>query len=268
MICPMEQASDETLTPSAVETPAEPAADAAPQAASQPPASAAGETPIPPSPEAPVAVAEPPEEPAAAASEPATPVAEAAAPVAEQASPAPAAVEMPAVKRGGFKPRGPAIETELAKLLPLLYADYDLQVTEPAPGTRFVDLWLLPDEAKTGAPAADKPNKWPPRTPIQDRKRDYQLHVYASTVKDPSWGVPGKDILGICANRGSGLLLMMADQKGYFLPSHRLGDLAELFSQGQASIYKITGTKLRKAAVARYFSLAGMVRELVAALAH
>ena len=167
------------------------------------------------------------------------------------------------------KPRGSsAFDAELAALLNQIYAEYDFQQAEGPAGLMLLDLWTLPAGSKGAAPAAaatgkrtslDK-SRWPERAPHGDRPRDYRLHACLSTTKDPSWAVPGKEVQAICADRTAGLLLLMADQKGFFLPSHRLRDLCELFTP--AAVFKITSTRLRKTGIARFFSLAGFAREL------
>ncbi|MBI5200371.1 MAG: hypothetical protein HY925_02190 [Elusimicrobia bacterium] len=204
----------------------------------------------------------------------ATPAAEAGdAPATEAAAPAPA----PAKKKGPPRPPGSgAFETEMGLVLAQLYADYDFDVVEDAaPAGRILALWALPDDKKVPAPAAPAnktktasfKEKWAPRIDLASRKPDYRLYAFLSKTKDPGWSVPGKDILAMCTDKTStyGLLLLMADQRGFFLPTHRVKDLCELFTPVAASPFKITGPKLRKAAIARFFSLAGFARELAAA---
>lgn len=189
---------------------------------------------------------------------------------AEAAAEAPQETAPEAPKPAAKAPGSTAFEAHLAALLTQIYADYDFQQLEGCPpGSRVVDLVALPTELKGGAPAVPEAgskrsakDKWPPRVAFAERPRDYRLHVYFSRTSDPAWSVPGKDILAISADRGSGLLLLTAEQKGYFLPSNRVGDLCNLFTPVQGSPFKISGAKLRKAAIARFFSLAGFAREL------
>lgn len=205
----------------------------------------------------------------------ATPAAEAGtAPATEAAAPPPA--EAAAKRKGPPMPPGTgAFEAEMGLVLAQLYADYDFDVAEEAaPAGRVLDLWALPEDKRVPAPAAPAgknksasfTEKWPPRAEHAGRKREYRLYAFLSKTKDPGWSVPGKDILAMCADKGSGLLLLMADQRGYFLPSHRVKDLCEIFTPVATSPFKITGPRLRKAAIARFFSLAGFARELAAAL--
>ncbi|MBI4424507.1 MAG: hypothetical protein HY554_12305 [Elusimicrobia bacterium] len=213
------------------------------------------------------------ETPSEAASEAvAETVAETAAETAAEDIAEPVKQAVAAVRKPPVRAPGSAFETQLAALLTQLYADFDFQQVEGCPsGSRVVDFWALPPELKGTAPetapegSPKSKNKWPPRASLTERPRDYRLHVYVSMIKDPAWGVPGKDIQTISTDKGSGLLLLMADQKGYFLPSKRLWDLCQLFTPIQTTVFKITGPKLRKAAIARFFSLAGFSRELAAA---
>ncbi len=208
----------------------------------------------------------------------ASPAAEAGtAPATESAAPESDAAA-PAKKKGPPRPPGTgAFEVEMGLVLAQLYADYDFAVVEDgaAPAGRVLDLWTLPDDKKVPAPASpvNKKNatfqeKWPARVDHSGKKRDYRLYAFLSKTKGPGWSVPGKDILAMCADKTSslGLLLLMADQRGYFLPTHRVKDLCELFTPVAAMAFKITGPKLRKAAIARFFSLAGLAREIAAAI--
>ena len=110
-------------------------------------------------------------------------------------------------------------------------------------------------------------DKWPPRVSLEG-PRDFRLHIYLSTVKDPAWALAGKDLQAICTDHSSGLLLLMADQKGYFLTSGRLRDFSDILTPTPAGVYKITGPKLRKGGIARFFSLAGFAREVTDARAN
>ncbi|MCX5787425.1 MAG: hypothetical protein NTX64_02785 [Elusimicrobia bacterium] len=252
-----EQPAPQESPKPAPEAVAQPAVqpEAAPQAASEPAPQAQAE-PVPqaeaaPSPEL---AAQPAAEPAAA----------------EAAPPAPPAPKPP-VKRIP-KPRGSsAFDAELATLLDQIYSEYDFQQVEGGlVGTIIADLWPLPPEAKGQPPkggGGKSKEKWPPRTSL-DGPRDYRLHIYLSTVKDPSWSLSGKDLQAICADRASGLLLLMADQKGFFLPSGRLRDFSDLLTPTPAGVFKISGTKLRKGGIARFFSMAGFARELTDARAN
>ncbi|MBI4345915.1 MAG: hypothetical protein HY553_03605 [Elusimicrobia bacterium] len=192
-----------------------------------------------------------------------------------EAAPVPAAKPKPARRPPPPRAPGAAVEADMNILLSQIYADYDFDCTEDSPaGSKILDLWALPDDKKVPAPVA-MPNskgaalreKWPARGDT-GRKRDYRLHVYISKTKDPGWGVPGKDILAICKDNTSGLLLLMADQRGYFLPANKVRDLCDLFTPVATAPFKITGPKLRKGVLARFFSLAGFARELVAARQH
>ena len=247
--------------PEAVAQPAvQPETEAAPQAAPEPAPQAASE-PAPQAQAEPVLQAEAAPGPELAAQPAAEPAAVEAAP------PAP----KPPVKRIP-KPRGSsAFDAELATLLDQIYSEYDFQQVEGSlVGTIIADLWPLPPEAKGQPPkggGGKSKEKWPPRTSL-DGPRDYRLHIYLSTVKDPSWSLPGKELQAICTDRASGLLLLMADQKGFFLPSGRLRDFSDLLTATPAGVFKISSTKLRKGGIARFFSMAGFARELTDARAN
>lgn len=224
----------------------------------------------PPAPEPVEAPAEVPVEPPAAAAEaepaaesPAEPAsAEAEPPAAETPVAAAPAARKPPVRKGG---KAPSLGAERTRLLAVLHEDYDLKTADAEGGAISVDLWALGADQK-GKPAADGSKEpWPVRGDVS-RPRDFHLLLHFSRVVDPSFGLSGKDLTSTVKDRRAGLLLLLKDDKGYFMTTEKVSDFANLFPLAADGSLKITGPKLRKAGVARFFSLNGFRGELASAI--
>lgn len=245
--------NDPSQHPTPVE-PDAPSTDAASQV--QPPAPESVEAPVEPT--APVAEAEPAAE---APAEPASAEAEQPAP---QAAEAPKPARKPPVRKGG---KAPSLGAERTRLMAVLHEDYDFKTAEAEGGAISVDLWALGADQK-GKPAAEGSKEpWPIRGDVS-RPRDFHLLLHFSRVVDPSFGLSGKDLTSTVKDRRAGLLLLLKDDKGYFMTSEKVSDFSNLFPLAADGSLKITGPKLRKAGVARFFSLNGFRGELASAISN
>ncbi len=172
--------------------------------------------------------------------------------------------------------RTSSFEKELTGLLRHLHAAYDLKLEDGHnPSAAIVDLWALatpqpaPEAGQNGATEGAAPAKqegWPIRENIEGKARDYRVYAYFCKTKDPTWDTLAKEVDAVSKDKKSGVLLLMGEQKGYFMTSGRVWDLLQLFSPGQDASFKISVPKLRKAAVSRFFSLTGYVGELADAV--